>query len=317
MAQKKERPSQARLHELFSYDPETGVFVRKSGVQRGPTDRKYGRVGAGRVSELGYVLLMVDDVNYIAGQVAWAYVHGEWPKARIKYIDGNKLNNRIANIRIQDRDRDEVKAQPLTQERLKELLAYDPESGWFTWRVNNSVAKPGERAGGMHGLGYRMIGLEYKKYLEHSLAYFYMTGEWPTLQIDHLNRNKTDNRWANLRHGTRSENGHNKGLHPRNTTGYAGVIVHGNGFRAVIRVEGNEYTGWFNTVAEARVQRLLFEVKHLGRFTTFDPSADASVPYGDKEISLIATGTKLLVFENGVPREITDVSQLTSTSEDR
>lgn len=312
MARKKERPTQARLHELFNYDPETGVFVRKSGVQRGPTDRKYGRAGAGRVSELGYVLLMVDDVNYIAGQVVWAYVHGEWPKARIKYIDGNKLNNRIGNIRVQDRDRDEVKATPLTQDRLKELLAYDPENGWFTWRINNSVAKPGERAGGMHGLGYRMIGLEYKKYLEHTLAFFYMTGEWPKILIDHINGNKADNRWANLREATSSQNGHNKGVHPRSSTGYPGVTLHGSKYRSSITINNKETVlSWVKTIAEARVARLLGEKHLLGHFTTFDAVRDGSLPMGDKTLTMIAGGNRLFVLgEDGVPREITDVKDL-------
>ena len=312
---KKEKPTQDRLHELFSYDPETGIFLRKSGSQRGPKERKYGRIGAGRVSELGYVLIMINGVNHIAGQVAWAYVHGDWPHARIKYVDGNKLNNRIGNIIVQDRDRSKVKETPLTHDRLKELLHYNPENGWFTWRINNSVAKPGERAGGVNGLGYRMIGLEYKKYLEHSLAYFYMTGEQPTLQIDHLNRNKADNRWENLKHGTRSENGHNKGLSSRSSTGFPGVLAHGNGFRAVIAVENNPHNGgWFDTIAQARVSRLLLELKVLGRFTTFDPSHDSFIPHGDKTISLMAGGNRLFVIEDGKPpRELSDVSELEET----
>lgn len=308
--QKKPRPTQDRLKELFHYDPETGLFVRKTTFHPGPKDRKYGRVGAGRISELGYVLLMIDDTNYIAGQVAWAYVHGAWPHARIKYIDGDKINNRISNIRVQDLVADDVKATKLTLERLKELVHYEPTTGWFTWRINNSTAKPGMRVGSGHGLGYRQIGLDYKKYLEHSLAYFYMTGEWPTKQIDHINRDKSDNRWENIRHGSISDNGHNKGVSARSRTGLTGVLPHGNGFRSMITVDSKSQTGWFNTIAEARVSRLLLEIKNFGKFTSFNIDLDGSLPCGDKTISLMAGGNKLFILENGVPREINDVSEL-------
>lgn len=309
---KAKRPTQARLHELLSYDPETGVFVRKSGVQRGPIGRKYGRIGAGRISELGYVLLMIDGVNYIAGQVAWTYVHGAWPHARIKYIDGDKLNNRIDNIRVQDRDRADTKAEPLSLERLKELLNYDPESGWFTWRISSSVAKPGDRAGGMHGLGYRSIGIDYKKYLEHTLAYFYMTGEWPTHEIDHKNRVKADNRWDNLVHATRSQNGHNKGLSQRSTSGYPGVMVHGSKYRTGMSLNGKDINlGWHKTIAQARIARLLGEKKHFGSFTTWKADRDGVLPLGDQFIALMLRDNKLFVLGPvGQPYEVTDASQI-------
>lgn len=318
MDQGKARPTQERLHELFHYDQETGLFVRKSSVQRGPKERKYGRIGAGRISELGYVLLMIDGVNYIAGQVAWAYVHGAWPHARIKYIDGNKLNNRIDNIRVQDRDRAEVKSERLSLERLKELLHYEPSTGWFTWRITSSVAKPGERAGGGHGLGYRQIGLDYKKYLEHTLAYFYMTGEWPTVEVDHKNRDKSDNRWENLELATRSQNGHNKGLHHRSTSGFPGVVFHGSGYRARMDIAPQKLNlGWFGTIAEARIARLLAEVKHFGAFKTWLATRDAVLPFGSQTLTVMVGDGRLFVMRSGVPVEITDVKQLSPDAEPR
>lgn len=252
---KKPKPTQERLLELFHYDPETGIFIRKM-RRGGRQDGKYGRAGAGRVSELGYVLLMIDGVNHIAGQVAWTYVHGAWPHARIKYIDGNPLNNQIDNIRVQDADHALVKSIQLTANRLRELLHYEPATGWFTWRVNTAVSKPGERAGNLHGFGYRQIGLDYKKYLEHILAFLYMTDAWPDGDVDHKNGLKDDNRWDNLIVATKSENNHNKGMLRRNKTGIVGVHKHGNKYRARLQVAGkNIDLGMHNSIEEAKVAR--------------------------------------------------------------
>lgn len=307
------RPTQERLHEVFHYDPETGIFTRRSGSQRGPkAERKYGRQGAGRVTELGYVVVMVDGTNYIAGSLAWCYVHGSWPMERIKYIDGNPLNNRIANIRLQDKPMAATKAQSMTQERLKELLHYEPETGCFTWRINSAVAKPGERAGGGHGQGYRQIGLDYKKYLEHILAWLYMTGEWPDREIDHKNRDKSDNRWENLCLATRSQQGHNKGMSARNKLGFPGVNRHGTKFISRIHLEnGVVVLGWFKTIAQARIARLLAEKQHFGRFTTWDDERDGQLPMGDDFLAVIMRENRLYVLSSdGQPIEVTDVKDI-------
>lgn len=48
--------------------------------------------------------------------------------------------------------------------------------------------------------GYVIIDLgEYGRYFAHDLAYLYMTGEWPKSPIVHLNGDKSDNRWVNLK----------------------------------------------------------------------------------------------------------------------
>lgn len=312
MKREANRPTQARLQELFHYDEDTGLFIRRKPSPTGPKERKYGRQGAGRISELGYVLIMVDGTNYIAGSLAWCYVHGSWPMERIKYIDGNPLNNRIANIRLQDQSREAIKAQLLTYERLKELLHYEPETGWFTWRINSAVAKPGDRAGNIHGFGYRQIGLDYKKYLEHSLAWFYMTGEWPKTEIDHINRDKSDNRWANLRAATRSQQGHNKGMSARNKLGFPGVNKHGTKYVSRILVDSKAiHLGWFSTIAQARIARLLAEKQHFGRFTTWDDERDGQLPMGDGFLAAIMRDNRLYVLSSdGQPIEITDVNDI-------
>lgn len=93
----------------------------------------------------------------------------------------------------------------LTQERLKELFDYVPITGWFTNRFSRGRAKEGDRAGSPTGNGYRRIIIDYGKYYEHHLAWYYVTGEWPE-ELDHKDRNRSHNAFENLREATRTQN---------------------------------------------------------------------------------------------------------------
>jgi hypothetical protein len=99
----------------------------------------------------------------------------------------------------------------LTQKMLKEILRYDPDSGLFYWKVSlNKKIKRDEVAGCLHSSGYIYIAIYKKLYLAHRLAYIYMTGKWPIKQIDHINGNRSDNRFINLRDSSNSENHQNR-----------------------------------------------------------------------------------------------------------
>lgn len=95
----------------------------------------------------------------------------------------------------------------LTQERLREFLHYDPESGAFWWKVPSSIRARGERAGSLAGAsGYRRISIKKKSYAAHRLAWLYIYGTWPTNEIDHINGVRDDNRIKNLRDVSGAEN---------------------------------------------------------------------------------------------------------------
>jgi hypothetical protein len=92
-------------------------------------------------------------------------------------------------------------ASGLTQAGLRALLSYDPETGAFTRRSTDRVTGSPNRT-----RGYVYVSIGCKAYLAHRLAFLWMTGEWPAAEVDHINRDRFDNRWNNLRPATRQEN---------------------------------------------------------------------------------------------------------------
>jgi len=143
-------------------------------------------------------------------------------------------------------------------EELKKYLKYDEHTGHFIWiaLTHKSVSKikVGDRAGAEHGNGYLKLTIKQKRFYLHRLAWYFMTGEMPTHQIDHINRDRADNRYTNLRELTNYENNLNKGLTKRNKTGTTGVhLVKRTGkYMASIQREGkNKHLGTFKTKEEA------------------------------------------------------------------
>lgn len=138
---------------------------------------------------------------------------------------------------------------------LKTLLKYHPEEGYFQWLVrpsnNINIDKP---AGCKYSTGYRYICIQGKRYLEHRLAFFYMTGGWPPKQIDHINQNKLDNTWSNLRPATAKQNQYNKPVQPRTKSGFKGVHWNNSTKKWQVRINiGNKvkYFGEYTDKVEA------------------------------------------------------------------
>ena len=110
----------------------------------------------------------------------------------------------------------------MTQDKLKELLDYNPKTGLFTWKVYKKCVTKGSVAGSIKNTGYLSIGINYKTYTAHRLAWLYVYGSTPK-NIDHINGNKLDNRLENLRECSISENAKNMKITKRNTSGVKGV----------------------------------------------------------------------------------------------
>jgi hypothetical protein len=111
----------------------------------------------------------------------------------------------------------------IKQERLKELLNYDPTTGVFTWVAKRSGVHLGSAGGA--GKDYARITVDGKTYPSHRLAWLYMTGDLVPagLEIDHIDGDKLNNVWSNLRLASRSENSFNKGITKINTSGIKGL----------------------------------------------------------------------------------------------
>lgn len=112
----------------------------------------------------------------------------------------------------------------ISHKRLLEVLDYNPETGDFKWKHSKIGRVAGAVAGTVSAGGYWQIIINRKFYFAHRLAWFYVRGKWPRKDIDHINRERCDNRIRNLREVTQSQNSTNVELRSsRNVSGYRGV----------------------------------------------------------------------------------------------
>lgn len=156
----------------------------------------------------------------------------------------------------------------LTHARLKEVLSYNQETGHFTWLVSPTNCVPaGSIAGHVITRGYRIIGICGKKFRAHRLAFFHMTGKWPTDQVDHINGCKSDNRWSNLRPATNSQNGLNK--KPGGASRFKGVSWHRGAkkWQSQAKVDGKSfYLGLFKEEKSAADAYAAFATENFPEF---------------------------------------------------
>lgn len=112
----------------------------------------------------------------------------------------------------------------ITQDRLKDVLDYDPLTGIFRWKIQlSSRGVTGAVAGHPTPTKYVRIRIDSQSYTAHRLAWLYVYGVWPNGELDHINQNKHDNRIANLRDVTHQQNGWNIPTKCSNTSGHPGV----------------------------------------------------------------------------------------------
>lgn len=127
----------------------------------------------------------------------------------------------------------------------KEIFNYDSETGVITYKKARGNRAAGSEAGVLNKEGYRRVTINKRQYLAHRIAWAIHHGEDPgELEIDHINKDRTDNRISNLRKCTRTVNA-------QNTAG-KGACFTRNGWQCDVTHNGkHHYIGRFKTEAEA------------------------------------------------------------------
>lgn len=163
-----------------------------------------------------------------------------------------------------------AKKERITHERLLEVLEYNPDSGAFVWKKTVSArTQAGAIAGSLNiAHGYVEIGIDGLLYRAHRLAFFYVTGRWPPKEIDHIDLNRSNNKWANLRSADHSQNARNKAVRSDSATGLKGAYKRSYGaFASKIKAEGKVIClGTFKTADEAHAAYCAAAEKYHGEF---------------------------------------------------
>lgn len=142
----------------------------------------------------------------------------------------------------------------ITQEKLKELFHYAPETGIFTRLTNRGGKKPGTPVGAKHAMGYIQISIDSKLFKAHRLAWLYHHGAPIPALIDHQDLDNSNNKISNLRAATKQQNEFNQPKPSNNTSGYKGVSWHSikKQWRARTCLNGKEILfGYFDSPEEA------------------------------------------------------------------
>lgn len=180
----------------------------------------------------------------------------------------------------------------LTQERLKELLHYNPNTGIFTWikcpnNKTNLLNKPaGHKRKISKSNKYELVEIRIntKSYLAHRLAWLYVYGYIPKL-LDHINRIPYDNRICNLREASKQTNAFNTKLSKNNTTGHKGVYFDKRSKKFIaecVVFKKRYYLGSFYNLELAIQSYESFAKIHHGKFYV-DKSSLSDYPYGQKD----------------------------------
>lgn len=144
-----------------------------------------------------------------------------------------------------------MKQPGFSAEELRTVVSYNPHTGEFRWLVHTRHTHPDVPVGGLGTNGYQQISINSRRYYAHHLAWYFMTGTWPNEQVDHANREKTDNRWCNLRLASSAQNTWNQAARPSQFP--RGVCKQRSGrFQSKIYASGKwKCLGTYNTQDEA------------------------------------------------------------------
>jgi HNH endonuclease len=162
-----------------------------------------------------------------------------------------------------------------TPEFLRSIFDYDPETGILRWKRRDDVPKEwntkfaGKIAGTPHSEGYVSIRIHRRQFYAHRVIIAMMTGEWPEGDGEHIDLDRSNNKWVNLRPGTRSQNMANGSLRSDNTSGFKGVYFHKSAGKYAASIQVNKksiHLGLRDTKEEAAALYAEAAKEHFGEF---------------------------------------------------
>jgi len=146
----------------------------------------------------------------------------------------------------------------VTQGQLKSVFTYSPDTGLFIRLSTGGVV------GSVNGSGYIVISIGKKILYAHRMAWLYMTGAMPRL-VDHRDRDKSNNRWTNLRDATKAQNAANSSICYA-ASGLRGVYHQSNTNKWRAKL-GRKHIGYFTTKEEAHSAYRKEHAKSYGAFS--------------------------------------------------
>lgn len=160
-------------------------------------------------------------------------------------------------------------SRDLSADYVRELFTYDSVSGDLRWAKPRQGIRIGQRAGNTCPRGYKTVVIDYRKYQVHRIIWLWVHGAWPTHEIDHRDRNASNNALRNLRDATRSNNFANKAAHSNKIGGLKGAYYdkrRGTWFSSICKDYTKMYLGAFNTAEEAHAAYVAAAKRLFGEF---------------------------------------------------
>ena len=129
---------------------------------------------------------------------------------------------------------------PPKKDDIAKYVSYDQKTGYIVWTAKTGrKTVVGKHVGSEHSGGYLEMSINGFRLFAHQVAWLLMTGEWPEWQIDHINGDRKDNRWENLRRAEQRLNSANMKRRPNNKSGRKGVVQTKSGnWQAFIHIDG-------------------------------------------------------------------------------
>ncbi len=170
------------------------------------------------------------------------------------------------------------KKSTLTAEWLRQNLVYVPETGAFVWKVAGRGRMLGRVLGTKLWSGYVTMKVDSIVYYAHRLAWLYVHGVWPSVQVDHIDGNKSNNAISNLQLVTAAQNSSRRPT-KRTVAASRGVMPHGTGFVARIHHKGSRlYLGYFAKLEDAKAAYEAKAKEIHGEFAHIEPPAEWRAP---------------------------------------